>query len=187
MLFRFKEGPVPFIIGANSQESPPLTDMNTPRVRGDIPPSEDAALEQAYGGRAALLDNLGGDMGFAEQARSLARIHAANGHPAYLYSFGVVSAADAAAGKGARHATEIHYVFDNLAAGPKPVQDPVPAVAKTMNGMWRSFAATGSPGPAWPKYDGQKVMIFTREGANAVNDPRNARLDALSKILGPKS
>ena len=182
-----KEAPVPLIIGANSQEAPPLTDLNTPNVRGQIPPTEDAALEQAYGSRDALLNNLGGDLGFAEQARSMARIHAANGHPTYLYSFGVVSAADAAEGKGARHATDIRYVFDTLPSQPKPVVDPAPAVAKTINGYWRAFAATGTPNVSWPKYDGKTVMLFTRDGANAIPDPRNARLDALTKIVGPKS
>ena len=181
-----QEAPVPLMIGNNSQESPPV-DLNAATVRSLIAPADDAALEAAYGGRTQLLANLGGDMTFGEHARGIARLHSANGRPTYLFVFGVVSQEAAAKGEGARHATDIHYVFDTLRAPPKPVQDPVPAVAKTINGLWRSFAATGSPGPTWPKYDGQTVMSFTRDGANAGPDPRNARLDALTQIVGPKS
>ena len=181
-----QEAPVPLMIGNNSQESPPV-DLDATTVRSLIAPADDAVLEAAYGGRTQLLANLGGDMTFGEHARGLARLHSANGRPTYLFVFGVVSQEAAAKGEGARHATDIHYVFDTLRAPPKPVQDPVPAVAKTINGLWRSFAAAGSPGPTWPKYDGQTVMSFTRDGASAAPDPRNARLDALTKIVGPKS
>jgi para-nitrobenzyl esterase len=185
-----KAAPVPFILGSNSHETP-MSDINRPQLRELVPASEDATLAQAYGGQDMYLAHLGSDVAFTEQARGLARLHQKNGYPTYLYLFSVVTAEDAAAGKGAAHAAEVRYVFDNLNVGTKPLTgDAEKAAAKTMNAMWRAFAVSGNPsipGQTWPRYDGHTILEFTREGPKAHVDPREARLDALAKILGPKS
>lgn len=186
-----KEAPVPFILGSNSHETP-MSDINRPQLRELVPPSEDASLAQAYGGQDQYLAHLGSDVAFTEQARGLARRHLKNGHPTYLYLFSVVTAEDAAAGKGAAHAAEVRYVFDTLHVGTKPLTgDAEKAAARAMNAMWRAFAVTGNPSATgqtpWPKYDGRTIMEFTRQGPKVRVDPREGRLDALSKVLEPKS
>jgi para-nitrobenzyl esterase len=186
-----KEAPVPFMLGSNSQETP-MSDINRPQLRELIPASEDAALAKAYGGQNTYLLHVGSDVAFTEQTRGLARLHQKNGYPTYLYLFSVVTADDAAAGIGAAHAAEIRYVFDNLHVGTKPLTgDAEIAAARVMNTMWRRFAANGTPttlGQApWPKYDGRTIMEFTREGPKVHIDPRDGRLDALSKVLAAKS
>ncbi|MBL8629934.1 MAG: carboxylesterase/lipase family protein [Rhodospirillaceae bacterium] len=186
-----KAAPVPFILGSNSHETP-MSDINRPQLRELVPASEDEALAKAYGGQEMYVSHLGSDVAFTEQARGLARLHQRNGHPTYLYLFSVVSAEDAAAGKGAAHAAEIRYVFDNLNVGVKPATgEAEKAAAKAMNAMWRAFALNSNPStegqPKWPMYDGHTIMEFTREGPKVHVDPRESRLDALAKILGPKS
>ncbi len=185
-----QEAPVPFILGSNSHETP-MSDINRPQLRELVSASDDADLSKAYGGQEMYLSHLGSDVAFTEQARGLARLHQKNGHPTYLYLFSVVSAEDAAAGKGAAHAAEIRYVFDNLHVGSKPLTGDVEkTTAKTMNAMWRAFASTGNPSipnQTWPAYDGHTIIDFTRAGPKVYVDPREARLDALAKILGPKS
>ncbi len=182
--------PVPFLLGSNSHETPigPITERQKLPLKGlDVTP-----LIAAYGGEKTYADHIGSDVSFTEQARSLADMHRKNGHVAFLYLFGVVSAEDAAAGKGAEHAAELRYVFDTLATGKTPITDPVSVqAAKAMNRLWRAFAATGGPliadAPLWLPYDGKRVMQFTRDGLIFAPDPRNARLDALHKLLDPRS
>lgn len=187
-----REAPVPFILGSNSQESPGVDSLDEPRWRSMIPADRDAELVKGYGGRAPLLQHVSGDFVFTQQTRALARLHANNGHPTYVYMFAVVTPAQMAEGKGAPHAAELRYVFDTLHTGQVPAtSDADKAVARAMNGYWRAFAVTGEPNgrglPAWPRYDGNQVMVFSLGGAVAVPDARNPRLDAMSVIVDPKS
>jgi para-nitrobenzyl esterase len=187
-----REAPIPFILGSNSQETPGVDSLDTPALRGMIPADQDEALSKAYGGRALLLTHVSGDFVFTQQTRALARLHAKNGHPSYLYMFGTVSPAQLAEGRGAVHAAELRYVFDTLHTGPAAIQGPADRnVARMMNAFWRSFAADGDPNgrdlPPWPRYDGDKVMVFGNGGAEAIPDARNPRLDALSAVVDPKS
>ncbi len=186
-----KEAPVPFMLGSNSQETP-MSDINRPQLRELVTASQDTALAQAYGGQEMYLMHLGSDVAFTEQARGLARLHQRNGHLTYLYLFSAVTAEDAAAGKGAVHGAEKRYVFDTLHVGDKPLAgDAETAVARAMNAMWRAFATSGNPTAPnltpWPAYDGRTIMDFTHEGPKVHIDPREGRLDALSKVLAPKS
>ena len=130
------------------------------------------------------------DFLFTQQGRALARLHAANGYPTYLYQFSVVPPENLATAKGAPHGSEIAYVFGTL--NPKlAAADALKTASDAMNAYWRAFATKGDPNgnglPTWPRYDGQQVMEFTNGGAVAHPDVRNPRLDALSKVLDPKS
>ncbi len=185
------EAPVPFMLGSNSMEGPG-GDIERPALRALVPQSADAALMAAYGGKDGYLRDLSSDVTFTQQTRALARLHQKNGHPTYLYLFGVVSAEDAAAGKGALHASELRYVFGTLRNTVQPITDPAQeAASKSMNAMWRAFATKGDPSAVgetpWPKYDGHAVMHFTRNGAVHGPDKLEPRLDALSSVIDPKS
>ena len=104
----------------------------------------------------------------------------------------MVPAADAATVKGAAHAAELRYVFDTLGTGAKPIAGAAEEkIAKTMNAQWRTFAKTGTPNgadlPRWPRYDGQQLLEYTLKGMAAHPDLRSERLDALSRLIDPKS
>ena len=84
------------------------------------------------------------------------------------------------------------YVFGNLSAWRKPISGAAPeAVSMIMNAAWRAFAAKGNPNgpgvPTWPRYDGEHILEFTPTGTHSHPDGRNGQLDALSKVVDPKS
>jgi para-nitrobenzyl esterase len=113
-----KEAPVPLIVGSNSQESPAPKDPETDAFFGAtlfyVSKAERSLLSPAYGGDAAVLDNLSSDLSFAETARTLADLHIKNGHKAWRYRFSVVPDELKPTQNGARHGAEIPYVFNNL-------------------------------------------------------------------------
>lgn len=186
-----REAPVPLLIGSNSQEGPEA-DYDRPQFRALVSKAAETDLIKAYGGEGLYRLEVGSDVTFTQQARALARLHQKNGFPTYLYVFSAVSMADALKGQGARHATELRPLFVTIQPGTPLASDPAPReVGLTMNAMWRTFAATGSPSvpqAPWPNYDGHGIMAFTREGPHYFRvDPREARLDALSAVLDPNS
>ncbi|MCB2108402.1 MAG: carboxylesterase family protein [Rhodobacteraceae bacterium] len=186
------EAPVPWLVGSNSQESPAML-IGGPAIERYLEPDEIPGLMAAYGGETELRKHLSGDITFTEQARALAQMHRSNGHKVFYYSFGVVSAEDDATGKGAVHAAELPYVFNTLPQWRHPEFASLPdhtAAAKLTNAMWAAFGKTGDPsvpGAGWPAYDGQSVMSITRAGVSYGADPRGPGLDALAKLLGPRS
>lgn len=187
-----KEAPVPFMLGANSQEGPTLDNTDKPQLRALFSAADEAKLEAAYGGRTGLLEHVSPDVTFGQQARALARFHLKNGYPTYLYLFDVLPPGATPDVKGARHAAEVRYVFDTLNAGLTPITETSHlAIAKSMNAAWSAFAARKEPtGPGlapWPRYDGMHVMHITNKGMAMAPDPRNPRLDALSALIDPKS
>ena len=125
------------------------------------------------------------DLVFNEPARHLARLHARNGHPTYLYRFDVVSAGMPEPHEGATHASERQYVFDNLAASPWPTDEMDQRAADAMAGYWTTFAASGDPNgalrPAWPEFGAQRdrLLEFTNDGPVAGPVPFRERLDLI--------
>ena len=188
-----KEAPVPFLLGSNSQESPLGATNEDPRIRALVPQSADADLTKAYGGSIAYHLHLSSDITFTQQARALARLHQKNGHPTFLYVFGLTSPEDAVLTKGVAHAGELRYVFNTLETAGKPVTDEAQKNgARALNRFWREFATKGDPSvperTLWPKYDGHGIMVFLRDKPHYLSvDPREGRLDALSALVDPKS
>jgi para-nitrobenzyl esterase len=105
----------------------------------------------------------------------LAEAHAARGAaPSYLYEFAwQPSTFDGRI--GACHASELPFVFDNLAdkGMSKLLGDTPQQLADTMHAAWVSFVTDGDPG--WPAYDAKQrtTMRFDLE-SGAVDDPRPA-------------
>ena len=182
-----REAPVPLLIGATAQEFANNTDPDGV-LRPVITAAQEASLEPLYGTRPASIGPLTSDIVFAEPARTLAGLHARNGHPTYLYIFDVVSHSDAATLKAASHLTDLRYVFGTLSTGNKPIEGADEARAsETINAQWRAFGRTGTPNaaglPTWPKYDGKQIMYLHLNDSGAKVDPRSARLDALTALV----
>lgn len=183
-----REASAPLIIGTNSAEfwwmKP--SDLSPYGVLDDAMTAEErAAFLAAYGGQAGYDQHLLTDLVFAEPARHLARLHARNGHPAYLYRFDVVSAAMPEPHEGATHASERQYVFDNLTASPWPTAEMDRKAADAMAGYWTTFATTGDPNgggrPAWPEVGAEpgRLLEFTNDGPVAKPVPNADRLDLI--------
>ena len=204
-----REAPVPYILGTNSLEEPSPVWQQRVADRHVLEPTDLPGLATAYGGQEALADNLLSDIEFTEQARALARLHEHNGYSTYVYLFSVLPADARGEAKGARHGSELRYVFGNIGVGaptgavdrtdagaPRGADTPIvpltdAAVANIMNGLWRTFAIRGDPNgpalPVWPRYDGERIIEFTGAGAAAHPDERNGRLDALAAIIDARS
>ena len=183
-----REAPVPLIIGTNSAEfwwmKP--SDLSPYGALDDAMTDEErAAFLAAYGGQDGYDAHVLSDLVFNEPARHLARLHARNGHPTYLYRFDVVSAAMPEPRAGATHASERQYVFDNLTASPWPTADMDQRQADQMAGYWTTFAAKGDPNgggrQAWPEFGAEpdQLLEFTNDGPVAKPVPFGERLDLI--------
>lgn len=183
-----REAPVPLIIGTNSaefwwirpQEINPygaIDDALTSQERVD--------LYAAYGGEDGYRAHVVSDLAFNEPARHLARLHARNGHPTYLYRFDVVPDSNPEPSGGATHASERPYVFDNLHTVGRPTGERDQRAAEAMAGYWTRFAAKGDPNgegrPAWPEFGPgrDRLLEFTNDGPVARPIPFADRLDLI--------
>ena len=124
------------------------------------------------------------DVHVAAPARWIARL-TAGGAPTYLYYFSYVPPDQRGKVRGAAHASELPYVFDNWekAAPGREIADDVRAATKRVHSCWVSFARYGRPScegaPEWPRYrpqDGQVMELGSV--ARLRKDFRKAQLDA---------
>lgn len=183
-----RQAHVPYLVGANSDEfgmvpgflrgamaAGPLKDLGGP--------GED--LTSAYGSKSALEARLASDVTFVEPARELARLHAAAGQRAWLYSFGYVAEAKRKPQTGAGHASDLPFVFDTLPAAeiaPSPADT---AAARLVGDYWVAFARTGDPNGAgraqWPAYDAKADMLLAVGSGGAAPAPAGSpALDAIA-------
>lgn len=183
-----EEAPVPLIIGTNSAEfwwMKPSELSPYGAIDDAMTPEERAAFLEAYGGPEGYDQFVLSDLVFNEPARHLARLHARNGHPTWLYRFDVVSAAMPEPHAGATHASERQYVFDTLTASPWPTAAMDQRAADAMAGYWTTFAAKGDPNgdgrPAWPEFGAAPDILleFTNDGPVAKPVPFAGRLDLI--------
>lgn len=183
-----REAAVPFIIGTNSAEFwwiKPSELSPYGAIDDAMTAAERAAFLRAYGGQEGYDAQVVSDLVFNEPARRLARLHARNGHPTWLYRFDVVSAAMPEPHAGATHASERQYVFDNLEASPWPTAQMDQRQADQMAGYWTTFASTGDPNggmrQAWPEFRAEpdRLLEFTNDGPVAKDVPFRERLDLI--------
>jgi carboxylesterase type B len=185
-----REAPVPLIIGTNSAEfwwmKP--SDLSPYGALDDaMTPDERASFLEAYGGQDGYDAFVLSDLVFNEPARHLARLHARNGHPTFLYRFDVVSAEMPEPHEGATHASERQYVFDTLTASPWPTAAMDQRAADAMADYWTTFARRGDPNgegrPAWPEFGAEpdRLLEFTNDGPAARPIPFADRLDLIER------
>ncbi len=186
-----REAPVPLIIGTNSAEfwwmKP--ADLSPYGALDDAMTSEErAAFLEAYGGQDGYDAGVLSDLMFNEPARHLARLHAANGHPTYLYRFDVVPESNPEPSGGATPASERPSVFDTLHTVGRPMGERDARAATAMADYWTTFAAKGNPNgpgrPAWPEFGAgrDRLLEFTNDGPVAQPIPFGARLDLIERF-----
>ena len=192
------EAPVPLIIGTNSAEFWWMKPSDlTPYGELDdaLTPEERAAFLTGYGGQEGYDAHVLSDLVFNEPARHLARLHARNGHPTFLYRFDVVSAAMNEPHAGATHASERQYVFDTLSASPWATDERDQRAADLMSGYWIQFAREGDPNGEgrlrWPDLRGpdlkgevDQLLEFANDGAVIRAVPESGRLDLIEQLYG---
>jgi para-nitrobenzyl esterase len=190
-----RDAPVPMILGATSQETPPLTPEVRAQFRGAlaafISPEDEARLLPAYGGPEGLDTSLSSDFAFAAMMRSLGNLRLGNGHPTYRYRFAALPEAAAATLKGLPHSGDLPYVFGTLDAAPWKMEARDRAVSDAAMDYWVDFARTGRPTPAgrpgWPGAADDRIMLFDDAGARPQVDDRAPRYRALAEIVDPRS
>jgi len=182
---RGAEARVPYLVGSNALEFPPGTLPSTGPIGESI-----AALKQQrssiigdYATPKAFDVNLVSDVLFTEPARHLARLHAANGLPTYLYRFSVI--ARAAPFRETAHASDRQYVFRNLDTLLWAYEQRDVVAAELMSAAWVRFATRGDPnGDArfdWPRYDAARdqLLDFTNDGPVLRSVPGARALDSI--------
>jgi para-nitrobenzyl esterase len=177
---------VPYIVGWNSLEFPaPAAALATLPAGAALGPDVLARIKAAYPDAGSYEDHVVSDIIFTEPAYALAKLHAARGNPTYVYQFSVLAEGAPPVLKGAPHATDREYVFENLNASAFPAGPDDAVQARTISGYWASFAKAGDPNgggrPPWPLFTGGEGQIidFTNGGAKPAGVPRRAGLEAL--------
>ena len=144
---------------------------------------------------------------FYETSRAIVRSFVKKSQPVYFYRFPY--RAEALRGKtpGALHASELPFVFDNLAQTPATAMGPAwvktlfseplrftdadRATAKAINSYWVNFAKTGNPNgtdlPVWTAASSKPdaIMDFTEHGPQGEVDPTTVRLDMIAPVNEP--
>jgi para-nitrobenzyl esterase len=183
-----RQAPVPLVIGTNSAEFwwiRPADAGAYGRIDDAMTEAEHDALLAAYGGPEGYDQHVVSDLVFNEPARHLARLHAANGHPTYLYRFDVVPESNPEPSGGATHASERPYVFDNLHTVGRPMGARDDRAAAAMADYWTTFAARGNPNgpgqPEWSEFGAERdrLLEFTNDGPVAKPIPFADRLDLI--------
>jgi len=185
------EAPVPMIVGSNSLELPadkPGTGFGRRMQFSEA--ARDAAI-RVYGSVEAFELNAVSDIMFNEPARYLARLHARNGAPTYLYRFSVVSDAAQSEFSGAPHASERQYIFQTLSTLSWKTNERDTRLSRIMSSYWVSFARNGDPNgdgrALWPQYSADKGLLldFSNTGPVATPIPFPERLDFISTRYPP--
>jgi para-nitrobenzyl esterase len=186
-----RQAPVPLIIGTNSAEFwwiRPTDAGAYGRIDDALTETEHDALLAAYGGADGYDAHVVSDLIFNEPARHLARLHAAAGHPTYLYRFDVVPESNPEPSGGATHASERPYVFDTLQTVGRPMGERDARAAAAMADYWTAFARAGDPDgqgrPAWPEFGSERdrLLEFTNDGPVAKPTPHADRLDLIERF-----
>jgi len=145
-------------------------------------------LFKVYGGESEVKAGLINDLFFTEAARYFAQGAAGNGQATWLYRFAYVPEANRAKQKGAAHASEVAFVFDNLARTALKTNASDGDAAAQMAQYWVNFARNGDPNapglPAWPAFQAESraLLEFSNSGPVARTDPDRERLDFLAAL-----
>ncbi|MGW0665254.1 carboxylesterase/lipase family protein [Streptodolium elevatio] len=134
-----------------------------------------------------LLNALISEQMFRAPTRLAAATHAVHTHQVWQYLLTWRSTA-MNGHLGACHSVDLPFVFDNLHQPGAAVftgPDAPQSLADAIGQAWASFAHTGDPGPAWPRYDDATgtTMIFDTQSA-AAEDPLR-HLDRLRSAPQP--
>lgn len=176
----------PLLIGWNSFDGSSLGAPGPSHAKliARMPPS----VLSMYSGESQTQEDLAyalwTDVHVAAPARWIARL-TAGGAPTYLYYFSYVPPDQRGTVRGAAHASELPYVFDNWekAAPGREIADDVRAATKRVHSCWVSFARSGRPScegaPEWPRYRPQDDQVMELGSAARLRKNfRKVQLDA---------
>jgi para-nitrobenzyl esterase len=174
---------VPLLIGWNSFDGSSLRSGHA-----DLIARTPSSVLSAYEGENETTEDLAyalwTDVHVGAPARWIAK-KTAGGAPTYVYYFSYVPPDQRGKVRGAAHASELPYVFDNWGkVAPRlEVPDEVRAVTERVHSCWVSFVRSGRPScdgaPAWPRYRPGSDQIMELGSTTQVRkDFRKAQLDA---------
>ena len=185
---------VPLIIGSNSFEASLMQSFNIPpdRIIGRLTPAAREAYAGDGGDDATLARAVFTDSVMGAPAHWVAGKEA-SGAPSWLYHFSYVAAMQRDRVPGARHGSEIPYVFSTgsalasrfgISLSPEDT-----AMESLVHACWVAFAKTGKPacgGETWPAYTraNDTLMEFGPK-SGPVSGFRKAQYEALERVLRP--
>jgi len=187
--------PVPLIIGVNSDEGVLMSALGLSAQQTIEWLAGDAAgLRDAYkaigNDPSSYARSLFRDVRFSAPARAIAAT-GTSAVPAWLYRFDYVPSAERSASKGAPHAGEVPYVFEDfensLGLGPKgKVTDADRTVAAGINSCWVAFAKRRDPARAtyckqWRPFHRTAMWLVFDDKPTIKIGLDKAQLDAVDK------
>jgi para-nitrobenzyl esterase len=203
-----KEAPVPLLTGSNADEGSTFPHAKTLAayqqwVHQKYPDIADRLLDlyPAKSDDEAKTANkhIVRDALFAWGPWSLARLHAKNGFPTYLYHFNhpqplraglSYDEIDTADGLGTFHSSEYPYVFGTLDVLTRDWTAADRALSDRLQSTWAAFAYSGSPNapglPRWPSFSESAesaMYIGDRNGPGPV--PNLDRLQLFDSLPSP--
>jgi para-nitrobenzyl esterase len=183
---------VPYLVGSNSDElgQLPMIGAMTAAALGKmvLNASDKQQLLKVYGGESGVAAGLINDLFFNEAARHFAQLARSAQQPTWLYRFSYVPEASRAKQKGAPHASEVAFVFDNLARTAPQSSERDRSAAAQMAQYWVNFARSGDPNgaglPGWPPFqaESQALLDFSNSGPVSRADVDREPLDFLSSL-----
>jgi para-nitrobenzyl esterase len=190
---RSEQARVPMIIGATSDElgALPMIGAITAYTLfqfGDAAAKLGPLYKSADKGDE--INSLPSDAFFVEPARFMALKAAETRQSVFHYSFGYIAEGLRGTLKGARHASDVPYVFNNPDTIPGAT-DTDRAMARAVSGAWVRFARSGDPagsGWVWPAYtsDTRRTLAIEANGPRLIFDIDRARLDAIEAAYQQK-
>lgn len=183
---------VPLIVGTNDREGSlfegriDILPTTKPRIRAIFANTRKKArraIKARYPGlpeRRAAAD-FAGDFTFWFPTVKVAERHSRYA-PTWCYRFDAAPRMARLLGLDATHGLELFALFEKfdtrvgagltLLGGRRMFR----AVGRRMQAHWAGFAASGSPGPGWPRYDeaGRRTLVFDRTD-RVVADPRRRK------------
>jgi para-nitrobenzyl esterase len=193
----FRDGlahPVPLLIGTNDREGSlfegriDILPTSKPRIRAIFANTRKRArkaIKAQYPGlpeRRPAAD-FGGDFTFWFPTVKAAERHSRYA-PTYCYRFDAAPRTARLLGLDATHGLELFALFEKfdtpvgraltVLGGRRMFHD----VGRRMQAHWASFAASGSPGPGWPRYDerGRRTLVFDAIDRVELDPRRDRRL-----------
>ncbi|MEP6478301.1 MAG: carboxylesterase/lipase family protein [Rhodoglobus sp.] len=199
--FKFgRAHPVPLIIGTNDREGALFRGRldilaTTPsRIRAIFARTKKKArkaVKAQYPGLPARRPaaDFGGDYAFWYPTIKVAERHAKFA-PVYFYRFDIAPRLVRLAGFDATHGLELFALFDRMngpfgrAMGALGGRRAFKRAGQRMQRAWLQFAASGDPGPQWPRYTPRKRRTLIIDTADRVEaDPRAERRIAWQEFV----
>jgi len=185
---------VPLVIGSNSFEASLMQSFGIPpdRIIGRLTPEARQAYASDASSDTALAQAVFTDSVMGAPARWIAG-QAASGAPSWLYHFSYVASMQRGRVPGARHGSEIPYVFSTgsalasrfgISLSPEDT-----AMEALMHACWVSFAKTGKPecgSQPWPAYTpATDTLMEFGPKTGPINGFRKGQYGALEHVLRP--